>query len=71
MNLFVQTVNGKPTAVLQDVDSYQQMSDAEYRESVAILRERLADIDNADKWLTHKEVFDQLRRKYNIKRRLP
>ena len=64
----VLTVNGKPAAVLQNVDSYQQMVDAEYRESVAILRERLVDIDNAHEWPTHKEVFDQIRKKYNIKR---
>ena len=65
----VLTVNGKPAIVLQDPDSFQRMADSiEYNETVTILRQRLADIDNSDQWPTHQEVFDQIRKKYNIRR---
>ena len=65
----VLTVNGKPAGILQDPESYQQMVDSnEYNETVTVLRRRLAVIDNADEWPTHKEVFDQIRKKYNIER---
>lgn len=65
----VLTVNGKPAVVLQDPDSFQQLVDSrEYNETVAILRKRAADIDNADTWPTHEEVFDQIRKKYGIER---
>ncbi len=65
----VLTVNGKPAAVVQDPDSFQQLVDSrEYRETITILRQRLVDIDNSDNWPTHKEVSDQIREKYNIER---
>ncbi len=63
----VLTVNGKPAVVLQDPESFQQLIDQrEYNETVAVLRKRIADIDNADQWPTHEEVFEQIRKKFNI-----
>ena len=68
-NPVVLTVNGKPAAVIQDVDTYQRMSDSkEYKGAVTILRQRLADIGKFGQWPTHKEVFDQIRKKFNIER---
>ncbi len=65
----VLTVNGKAAVVVQDAESYQRLIDAkEYSETVAILRQRLADIDNSNKWPTHKEVFGQIRKKFDIER---
>jgi len=67
------TVNGKPAAVLQDVESYQRMSgDADYWATVRVLRERIGNLeepDSREKWLTHAEVFDRVRKKLKIKRR--
>jgi prevent-host-death family protein len=61
----VLTVNGKPAAVVQDVNSYQRMADTlEYRDTVAALREALSDIDNSDQWLTHEQAFDTIRAEY-------
>ena len=63
----VLTVNGKPAVVLQDPDSFQQLVDQrEYNETAAVLRKRMADIDNADQWPTHEEVFEQIRKKFKI-----
>src|SRR5437899_12444262 len=63
------TVNGKPAAVIQDPDSFQEMADSrEYHETVTILRRRLADIDNSDNWPTHNEVFEEIRKKFKIGR---
>ncbi len=65
----VLTVNGKAALVIQDPKSYQKLIDSrEYSETVQLLRKRAADIENAEKWPTHKEVFDQVRGKYNIER---
>ena len=64
----VLTVNGKPVAVLQDVESYQRMAgESDYWETVRVLKERLADLDDRDKWLSHDEVFGQIRKKYKIR----
>ena len=66
----VLTVNGKPAALLQNLDSYQEMVDErEYRQTVVALREAMADIDNAHNWPTHEEVFATIRERYNIKKR--
>ena len=65
----VLTVNGKPAVVIQDVYTYQQMADADYRESVAILKQRMVDIENADTWPTHEEAFALIRKRYNIGKR--
>ncbi len=66
----VLTVNGKPAALLQNLDSYQELIDErEYRETVLALGEALADIENADTWPTHEEAFAKIRERYNIKKR--
>ncbi len=58
----VLTVNGKPAAILQDVESYETLlSKDEIHRSAAVLRERLADIEDPSKWMTHEEVFSGLR----------
>ena len=63
----VLTVNGKPAVVIQDAESYQRMADAtEYNETVAAIREAVADIENAHNWPTADEVFSDLRKKFNI-----
>lgn len=55
----VLTVNGVAEVVVQDAASYQQLIEAiERAETVAILRERLA--DRSGKTKTLKEVFTQL-----------
>lgn len=62
------TVNGKAAVVIQDAESYQQMLDRqEYNESVAVLRERLKDLDDPNKWISADEVFDRLGKKFGIK----
>src|SRR5688500_15498022 len=64
----VLTVNGKAAVVIQDAESYQQMLDRqEYNESVAVLRERLKDLDDPTKWISADEVFDRLGKKFGIK----
>lgn len=66
----VLTVNGKPVAVVQDAESFQEMADArEYRETVAALRVALEDAENADQWPTKKEVFSGLRKEKGTSRR--
>ena len=54
----VLTVNGKPVAVVQDAESYQEMVDARERSEVnAILRKRLKDIDDGAPMRTAEEFF--------------
>ena len=66
----VLTVNGKPAVVVQDPRSFQQMIDArEYQETVAALREAVADIENADTWLTHEEAFAGIRERLGMRKR--
>lgn len=62
----VLTVNGKPAVVIQDIHTYQQMADADYRESIAIIKQRMKDVEDSDNWPTHGEVFERLRKRYNI-----
>ena len=60
------TVNGKAAVVVQDAESYQQLLEAKERaETVAILRERLA--DRTGKTQTLDEVFTELAKKYDFK----
>ena len=64
----VLTVNGKAAVVIQDAESYQEMLDRqEYNESVAVLRERLKDLNDPTKWISADEVFDRLGKKFGIK----
>lgn len=50
---------------MNEADSRESV-EKEYAETVAALNEALADIDDPDKWLSHDEVFGQLRKKFNI-----
>jgi prevent-host-death family protein len=63
----VLTVNGKAAVVIQDAESYQRMIDQqEYNETVAVLRERLKDMDDPSPWIPAEEAFDGLRKKYGL-----
>ena len=65
----VLTVNGKAAVVVQDAESYQYLIEKrEYDETVAVLKDRLSDIDNAHNWPTAEEVFTRLFTKYGIER---
>jgi prevent-host-death family protein len=60
------TVNGKADAVVIDAESYQNLIEAkEYAETVAILRERLA--DRSGKTETLEEVFGGLAKEHGFK----
>jgi prevent-host-death family protein len=59
------TVNGKAAVVVQDAESYQQLLEAKERaETVAILRERLA--DRSGETQTLDEVFTELAERYGF-----
>jgi prevent-host-death family protein len=63
----VLTVNGKPVAVVQDAESYQQMIESRERAEVtAILAKRLRDIDNGEPMRTAEEFFADFSKKYGI-----
>lgn len=63
----VLTVNGKPAAVVQDVDSYQRMSgDSEYWETVKVLKERIQYVRDGGKLIPAEEVFEKLSQKLGI-----
>ncbi len=62
------TINGKPAVVLQDAESYEAMAARrEYDLTVAAINEAMADFDNRENWLTHEEVFAELRERNEIK----
>ena len=64
----VLTVNGKPAAILQDVETYESMlSRDDIHRSAAVIRRRLADVKNGAKLLSHDEVFHKVRE--HIKKR--
>ena len=61
----VLTVNGKAEVVVQDAESYQKLVEAKERaETVAVLRERLA--DRSGKTQTIDEVFQELAEKHGF-----
>lgn len=61
----VLTVNGKADAVVLDAESYQNLVEAkEYAETVAVLKERLADRSGETKTLD--EVFQGLAEKHGF-----
>jgi len=63
----VLTVNGKPAAILQDVNSYQQMNqDNEYWETVRALKRSLESVRNGEELIPAEEVFDRISKKYGI-----
>ena len=63
----VLTVNGKPAAVLQDVEAYQELADGSYRETVRVLKERLDYVRNDGELVPAEEVFARLSKKTGIK----
>lgn len=61
------TINGKAAVVLQDAESYEAMAARrEYDLTVAAIKEALADFDDRENWLTHDEVFAELRERNGI-----
>lgn len=63
----VLTLNGKPAAVIQDVESYERMAEAaDYELTIRALDEALTDFDKRASWPTHDEVFSKFRRKNEI-----
>lgn len=61
------TVNGKPAALLQNLDSYQEMIDErEYRNNVTILKERLKYVKDGGTLIPAEEVFSRITKKYGI-----
>lgn len=63
----VLTVNGKPTAILQDVDAYQELTQGRvYRETVRILRERLEYVRSGGELRPAEEVFQRISEKTGI-----
>ena len=64
----VLTVNGKPAAILQDVETYEsRLSRDDIHRSATVIRRRLADVKNGAKLLSHDEVFHKVR--LHIKKR--
>ncbi len=63
----VLTLNGKPAAVIQDVESYEKMAAAaDYELTVRALREALDYVDNGGKLIPAEEVFDRLSKKIGV-----
>ncbi len=63
----VLTLNGKPAAVIQDVESYERMAEAADHElTIMALDEALKDFDERKTWPTHDEVFTKFRRTNEI-----
>ncbi|CAN5238230.1 hypothetical protein BH20ACI2_BH20ACI2_00840 [soil metagenome] len=64
----VLTLNGKPAAVIQDVESYERMAEAaDYEMTVQALDEALKDFDERESWPSHDEVFSEFRRNNELK----
>ena len=64
----VLTLNGRPAAVIQDVDSYEKMAEAaDFELTVRALREAIGDIENGGELIPHDVVFDRIRKKHGIK----
>ena len=61
------TVNGKAAVVVQDAASYQQLLEAKERaETVAVLRERLKNLDEGAKSQPMAEVFAELAQEHGF-----
>lgn len=62
----VLTVNGKAEIVVQDAESYQKLLElAEYHETVAALKEALADVENG-RTRPVEEAFEEIRKKHGL-----
>ena len=63
----VLTVNGKPAAVIQDVDTYQRMAGgSEYWETVKVLKERMEYVRSGGELIPAEDVFARLSEKLGI-----
>lgn len=63
----VLTVNGKADAVVLDAESYQNLIEAkEYAETVAVLRERIKELNSGVAGLPMDEVFAELTKEFDI-----
>lgn len=61
------TVNGKADAVIMDAESYQNLVEAkEYAESVAVLKERIEELNSGGECQTMEEVFSELAKEYGV-----
>lgn len=64
----VLTVNGKAELVVQDAESYQELLEAaEYRETLAALKEALADVESGNT-VPIEEAFTEIRKKHGLPR---
>jgi prevent-host-death family protein len=67
-NPVVLTLNGRPAAVIQDVESYEKMaSAADYELTVRALREALEYVDSGAELIPAEEVFEKLSEKTGLK----
>lgn len=63
----VLTVNGKPELVVQDAESYQKLLEwAEYEETLAAIKEALADLESGEEPLSIDEAFAEIRRRHGL-----
>jgi prevent-host-death family protein len=63
----VLTVNGKADAVIMDAESYQNLVEAkEYAETVAVLKERIGELNSGVECQTMEEVFSELAKEYGV-----
>ncbi len=61
------TVNGKADAVIMDAESYQNLVEAkEYAETVAVLKERIEELNSGVECKTMEEVFSELAKEYGV-----
>lgn len=64
----VLTLNGRPAAVIQDVDSYEKMAAAaDFELTVRDLREALDEVDSGAKLIPAEKVFDRITKKTGVK----
>jgi prevent-host-death family protein len=63
----VLTINGKPAAVMQDVDSYEKMAEAaEYELTIRALREALDEVDRGCELIPADEAFARISKETNV-----
>ncbi len=61
------TVNGKADAVIMDAESYQNLVEAkEYAETVAVLKERIEELNSGVECQTMEEVFSEIATEYGV-----
>ncbi len=61
------TLNGKPAAVIQDVESYERMAEAaDYRLTVRDLREAQDHVDKGGELIPAEDIYNKLSKKLRI-----